>query len=164
MRTISSVFLGTVAYCGVLLGSLLGLCVRPVGQEPAPSECVLMITSRTVLCDMRGRVVTDEGDRWSVKLDVRDLGETFGHYLSWLVRHSGYAGSSGISRLVLVYVLPLDFHCRLRVIRTMFIPGALPGIVLPSLQIRVCVSYALPFFGLYGLVDSLLPMLGQCLA
>ena len=32
-----------------------------------------MSTSRAVRCDMR-RVVTDEGDRWPVKLDVRDLG------------------------------------------------------------------------------------------
>ena len=35
--------------------------VRLVGQEPAPSNCVLMSTSRTVR-------------KWSVKLDVRDLG------------------------------------------------------------------------------------------
>ena len=40
--------------------------VRLVGQEPAPS--------RAVRGDMRGWIVTDEGDRWSVKLDVRDLG------------------------------------------------------------------------------------------
>ena len=45
--------------------------VRLVGQEPAPSKCVLMSTSRAVRRDMRGWVVTDEGDRWSVKLDVR---------------------------------------------------------------------------------------------
>ena len=33
-----------------------------------------------------------------------------------------------ISRLVLVFVLPLGFHGRLRVIRTMFIPGALHAV------------------------------------
>ena len=48
--------------------------VRLVGQEPAPSKCVLVSTSRVVRSDMRGWVVTDEGHRWSVKLDVRDLG------------------------------------------------------------------------------------------
>ena len=32
--------------------------VRLVGQEPAPSKCVLMSTSRTVRNDMRGWVVT----------------------------------------------------------------------------------------------------------
>ena len=41
--------------------------VRLVGQEPAPSKCVLMSTSRAVRGDMRGWIVTDE--------DVRDLGE-----------------------------------------------------------------------------------------
>ena len=61
--------------------------VRLVGQEPAPSKCVLMSTSRTVRSDMRGWIVTDEGDKWSVKLDVRDLGghleTTFRGRLLW---------------------------------------------------------------------------------
>ena len=35
---------------------------------------MLMSTSRTVRSDMRGWIVTDEGDRRSVKLDIRDLG------------------------------------------------------------------------------------------
>ena len=38
--------------------------VRLVGQEPAHSKCVLMSTTRTVRSDMRGWMVTDEGDRW----------------------------------------------------------------------------------------------------
>ena len=45
-----------------------------VGQETAPSKCVPVNTSRAVRSDMRGWIVTDEGDRWSVKLDVRDFG------------------------------------------------------------------------------------------
>ena len=40
-------------------------------------KCVLMST-RTVRSDMRGWIVTDEGDKWSVKLDVRDLGGHLG--------------------------------------------------------------------------------------
>ena len=48
--------------------------VRLVGQELATRKCVLLSTSRIVRSDMRDWVVTDEGDRWSVKLDVRDLG------------------------------------------------------------------------------------------
>ena len=40
----------------------------------APNKCVLMSTSRALRIDMRGWIVTDEGDKWSVKLDVRDLG------------------------------------------------------------------------------------------
>ena len=51
-----------------LLGSLL------VGQEPARSKCVLVSTSRTVRNDVRGWIFPHEGDKWSVKLDVRDLG------------------------------------------------------------------------------------------
>ena len=40
--------------------------VRLVGQEPAPSKCLLMCTSRAVRSDMRGWIITDEGDRgWS---------------------------------------------------------------------------------------------------
>ena len=47
--------------------------VRLVGQEPAPCKCVLMSTSRAVRSNMCGWVVSDEGHRWSGKLDVRDL-------------------------------------------------------------------------------------------
>ena len=47
--------------------------VRLVGQELAPSKCVLSSTSRTVLTDMKDWVLSEEGDRWSVKFDVRDL-------------------------------------------------------------------------------------------
>ena len=89
--------------------------VRLIGQEPAPRKCVLMSTSRVVRSDMRDWVVTDERDRWSVKLDARDLGV---HLRVRLV----------IARLMLVFAPTLDFHGRLRVLRSMFIPGALHGI------------------------------------
>ena len=48
--------------------------VRLVGQEPAPSKCVLSSTSREVRKDMKDWVLSLEGDKWSVKFDVRDLG------------------------------------------------------------------------------------------
>ena len=48
--------------------------VRSVGQEPAPSKCVLLSTSKAVRVEMRGWVFCDEGHKWIVKLDVRDLG------------------------------------------------------------------------------------------
>ena len=101
---------------------------RIVGQEPAPSKCALMSTSRAVRSSMRGWVVSDEGHRWSVKLDFRDLGghldTTFHGWSSTLASRVRLV----ISRLVLVSALPLDFHGRLRVLRSMFIPGALHGI------------------------------------
>ena len=96
--------------------------------EPAPSKCVLMRTSRAVRSDMRGWVVTDEGDRWSVKLDVRDLGGPLSTtFRGWSATLAAWVRLV-IARLVLIFVLPLDFHGRLRVIKTMFIPGALRGI------------------------------------
>ena len=38
------------------------------------AKCVFLSTSRVVRKDMREWVVSDEGHRWTVKLDVRDLG------------------------------------------------------------------------------------------
>ena len=48
--------------------------VRLVGQEPAPSKCTLMSTSVVVRRDMKDWVISDQGEHWSVKLDVRDFG------------------------------------------------------------------------------------------
>ena len=48
--------------------------VRLVGQEPAPTKCVLMSTSREVRKDMKDWVLSLDGDKWSVKFGVRDLG------------------------------------------------------------------------------------------
>ena len=64
-------------------------------------------------------------DRWTVKLDatdlVRHLDTTFRGWSATLASRVELV----IARLVLVFVLPLDFHGRLRVIRPMFILGAL---------------------------------------
>ena len=48
--------------------------VRLVGQEPAPSKCFLLSTSRTVPGNMKDWVLSQEGGRWFVKSDVRDFG------------------------------------------------------------------------------------------
>ena len=69
--------------------------VRLVSQEPAPCKCVLLSTSRDVRKDMGAWVLSQEGDRWSVKYDVRDLGRSFGYHLSRLVCHLSCSGSSG---------------------------------------------------------------------
>ena len=102
--------------------------VRLVGHEPAPSKCVRMSTSRAVRNTMRGWVVSDEGHRWSVKLDVRNLGShldsTFQGWSATLAAGVRLV----IARLMLVFALALDFHGRLRVARSMFLPGALHGI------------------------------------
>ena len=102
--------------------------VRLVGQEPAPSKCVLLSTSRVVRRDMRDWVLSQEGDRWSVKFDVRDLGghldSTFRGWSATLAARVRLV----LARLLLVFALPLDFHGRVRVVRSMFLPAALHGI------------------------------------
>ena len=102
--------------------------VRLVGQEPAPRKCVLLSTSKEDRRDMKDWVLSCEGDQWSVKFDVRDLGghldTTFRGWSSTLAARVRLV----ISRLVLVFVLPLDFHGRVRVVRSMYLPAALHGV------------------------------------
>ena len=98
-----------------------------VGQELAPSKRVLSSTSRTVRRNMKDWVLSQEGDRWSVKFHVRDLGghlgTTFRGWSSTLAARVRLV----ISRLVLVFALPLDFYGRIRVVRSMYLPAALHG-------------------------------------
>ena len=102
--------------------------VRLVGQELAPSKCVLFSTSREVRKDMKGWVLSQEGDPWSVKFDVRDLGghldTTFRGWSSTLAARVRLI----ISCLVLIFVIPLAFHGRVRVVRSMYLLAALHGI------------------------------------
>ena len=78
---------------------------------------------------MRDWVVSDEGHRWTVKLDVRDLG---GH-LDTTFRGWSSTLAARVRVVLLVGWLSfmpclLVFHGRLGVLRSMFIPGALHGI------------------------------------
>ena len=99
-----------------------------VGQEPAPSKCVLLSASRVVRRDMKDWVLSQEGDRWSVKFDVRDLGchldTTFRGWSATLAARVRLV----IARLVLIFVLPLDFHGRVRVVRSMYLLAALHAV------------------------------------
>ena len=102
--------------------------VQLVGQEPAPSKCVLLSTSRVVRKEMKDWVLSGGGDRWSVKFDVQDLG---GHLDTTLRGWSSTLAARVrlvISRLVLIFALPLDFHGRVRVVRSMYLPAGLHGI------------------------------------
>ena len=102
--------------------------VRLVGQEPAPSKCIFMSTSAAVRKDMRNWLISDGGDRWSVKLDVRDLG---GH-LDVTYRSRGCTLAARVREVLkvvwMVSALPLDYCGKLRFLRTKFIPAALHGI------------------------------------
>ena len=99
--------------------------VRVVGQESAPCMCIILSTSREVRKVMKDWVLSQEGDRWSVKFDVRDLGE--GH-LDTTFRGWSSGVRLVISRLILIFALALDFHGRVCVVRSMYLPAALHGI------------------------------------
>ena len=45
-----------------------------VGHEAAPKKCVFLHTSKKDRNDMKCWAVSDTGNKWSVRLDVRDLG------------------------------------------------------------------------------------------
>ena len=101
--------------------------VKLVGQEPAPSKCILMSTSAVVRQEMKEWVISDQ-ECWTVKLDVRDLG---GHldttYRAW--------GRTLVARVLavlrvlwLVSALPLNYRSKLRILRAMYIPAALHGV------------------------------------
>ena len=102
--------------------------VRLVGREPAPSKCVLINTSREVKRNVREWVLSLEGDRWSVRFYVWDLGghldTTFRGWSATLATRVRLV----ISCLVLICVLPLDFHGRVRLVRSMYLPAALHGV------------------------------------
>ena len=78
--------------------------------------------------DMKEWVLSQEGDKWSVKFDFRDLGlqsdTTFRGWSSTLAARVRLV----ISRLVLIFALLLDFHGRVRIVRSIFLPAALHGI------------------------------------
>ena len=102
--------------------------VRLVGQEPAPCECVLLSSSGEVRKDMKDWVLSQDGDRWSVKFDVRDLGGRLDTTFRGWSSTSANRVRLVISRLALVFVPRLDFHDRVRVIRSMYLLAALHGI------------------------------------
>ena len=76
---------------------------------------------------MKGWLVSDTGDKWSVKLDVRDLGGHLDSTLRARATTLGYRIAAVVPRVPSVSVFPLDFCGKLRVLRTMHIPAALHG-------------------------------------
>ena len=129
--------------------------VRLVGQEPAPGKCVLLSTSRAVRKDMRDWVLSREGDRWTVKFDVSHLG---GH-LDTTFRGWSSTPAAGvrlvISRLMLMFALPLDFHGRVGSLGLCFF--LVLFMVLRALfwLLTACEIFGLLSTGLCGLVVNL---------
>ena len=102
--------------------------VRLVGQEPAPSKCVLLSASRAVRKDMKDWVLSQEGDKCSVKYDVRDLrGHLDTTFRGWSATLAARVRVV-IAWLVLIFALPLDYHGRIRVVRSLCLLAALHGI------------------------------------
>ena len=100
------------------------------------------------------------GDAWSVKLDVRDLaGHLDTTFRGWSATLAAIVRLV-ISRLVLVAVLRLEFHGRL--VRTMFISGALHALKLLFWLRVVWSSNVLLFLVLFGLVGNPWPVLELC--
>ena len=102
--------------------------VRLVGQEPAPSKCVLLSTSREVRKDMKEWVLSLKGisglsgSMSGIWAGIWILPFVDGLRL-WLLEFVW-------SFLVwfLFFALPLDFHGRVHVVRSMYLPAALHGI------------------------------------
>ena len=88
-----------------------------------------MSTSAAVRRDMRDWDICDGNERWTVRLDVRDLG---GHLDS---TYTLAARVCSVLRVVwLVSALPLGYLGKLRILRTMFVPAALHGVEASSLS------------------------------
>ena len=77
---------------------------------------------------MKDWVLSDNGVQWSVKFDVRDLGGHLDTTFRWWSSTLAARVRLAISRLVLIFILPLDFHGRVRIVRSMYLPAALHGI------------------------------------
>ena len=102
--------------------------IRLVGQEAAPSKCVLLSPSARTRTRMKTWDISGAGDCWTVRLDVRDLG---GHL------DSTYRGRAGTlaDRIPPVRAsckaagsLPLGFRGTLGLLRSKCIPAALHGV------------------------------------
>ena len=69
-------------------------------------------------------MLSQEGDQWSVKFDVRDLGghldTTFRGWSVTLVARVRLV----LARLVLIFALPFDFHGRVRIVRSVYLPAS----------------------------------------
>ena len=127
--------------------------VRLVGQEPAPSKCVLMSTSAAVRRDMKDWWVFAQDERWTVKLDVRDLG---GHLdttnTAWGCTLA--ARVLAVLRVVwLVSALLLGYRGKLRILRTMYVPAALHGVEASHLSLGSLFKLRVALFELVGLVS-----------
>ena len=100
--------------------------VRLVGQEPAPSKCVFLITARDVRKDVREWVLSLDGDGLSGLMFVIWEGIWIQPFVAgrllWLLEFV-WSFLDWFSSLLFLWI----FHRR-RVVRSMYLPAALHGI------------------------------------
>ena len=116
--------------------------IRLVVQTPAPSKCALLSTSRVVRNLMKAWVISNAGDRWSVKLDVKDLG---GHLDTTFRGRAAtlYSGGFGFTLVDLGFCV-------------------LSSCLVPCMVLRLLL-FPLGCLGGLGLLSSRLFGLGRCL-
>ena len=83
--------------------------VRFVGQEAAPRRFVFFLVHLIRLGKKKCWAVFDAGEKWSVGLDVRDLGRHLDSTFSARAATLGHRISAAVPRVHSVAVLPLDF-------------------------------------------------------
>ena len=71
-------------------------------------------------------MLSQKGDKWSVKFDVWDLGHVDTNFWGWCATLATGVWLV-IARFYFIFVLLLDFHGRVRVTRSMYIFAALYG-------------------------------------
>ena len=101
---------------------------------------------------MKCWVVSDAGDQWCVKLDVRDLSGHIDSTLRARAATIGFRMFAVLPRVGAVAVLPLDFIGRLRILRTLHLLAALHGAEASLVSLSGCVGSGLPFVRLLCLV------------
>ena len=93
-----------------------------------PKKCLLISSSKKVGEDMRDWFISGDDHRWTIKLDVRDLGghldATNGARNAALARRA----VGLLDKVPAVGALPLGFGGKLRILRAMHTPAALHGV------------------------------------
>ena len=79
-----------------------------VGQEAAPKKCVFLSAVK-VFGDIKGWLVSDAGDKWTVKLDVRDLGGHLDSTERARATTLDYRIAAVVPKVPSVSVIPLGF-------------------------------------------------------
>ena len=107
---------------------------------------------------MKHWLVSDAGDKWSVKLDFRDLGGHLDASRRARARTLGFRVSVVFPTVPSVAALPLDFAGKLRPLRTMHIPAALHGAEASTVSLDALLKLRAAFVRL--LMDCILLILG----